>query len=91
MSSFAERLVGHLNDRQRRYQGMGCYTESQIKDIDVQWYEGEDTTDDWGDPRLRLPTLEVIVTMYDNERIQADPGWCLEQMMRQALGLELNP
>lgn len=92
MSSFAEALADHLNWQAQRYvQVDGPLRPEDITDITVRWSEGEQGTDDYGDEYTRLPELSVSVEVIGPLRLQADPAWCIENLMRSALGLELNP
>lgn len=88
MSTFREALTAHINGTYG-YRRMGEYRPEQITDVDVWWSAGEDGTDDYGDPRLRLPELEITVTMDTGEREKTDPGWALETLMKLALGIDL--
>lgn len=93
MSDFREALADHLTGIRNRY-GRDAYpvTPTDIEGIDVRWTEGEQGTSDYGDEYTTLPDLTVTVTLGPNyETVRADPAWCIENLMRLALGLELNP
>lgn len=90
-TSFAVALADHLSGRWAPLGHPDHWEAADITGIDVQWGDGEDSTDDYGDPTLRLPYLEVFVNGHGGRRTKAETGWCIENLMRQALGLDLNP
>ena len=81
MSSFREHLAGHLNDRGRVYRWFSpeAAPTGPILENDIK------------DIDVRWSDLEVEVTTKDGRRVLADPGWCIENLMRLACGLEVNP
>lgn len=85
MSTFKERLAGHLNDQNGRYNPRPpILTEGDINDLDVRWHEGEKDTDDYGEYVIRLPEL-VIEVGTDRGWYRADPTWFLTEAMRAIL------
>lgn len=94
MSDFAEALVGHVIDRGFRFSwrpAKEIVPGDKITDVHVRWDAGDQSTDSYGHERNTPPSLEVEVTFASGEHRQAEPGWVIEQLMRGALGLELNP
>lgn len=90
MSSFREAMADHLTLVERRY-GRPPVQAADIVDVDVTWREGEEGTDDYGDEYTRLPELEVLISVRDRGDLRADPGLCIENLMRLALGIEVTP
>ncbi|AXH48068.1 hypothetical protein SEA_NEOS5_86 [Mycobacterium phage Neos5] len=98
--TFREALAAHLSGKADRVylfnprtneRRSSTVTADEIAGIDVQYDEGEQGTSDYGDEFTRLPYITVTATLTDGSRIQADPGWCVESLLRQACGLEVNP
>lgn len=90
MSTFKERLAGHINlENNRRGATSAPVHENDITDVEVRWNEGEQTTDYAGDDVLRLPELQVVVTVNETEGWYVDPAWFLTEVARLALKAEV--
>lgn len=85
MSTFKERLAGHLNDQGRRYDHRPpILTEHNIRDIRVWWDEGCDhDNEDYG-MSFTLPSIRITAETADGER-SVDPTWFLTEVARAML------
>jgi hypothetical protein len=88
---FKQALADHLTGRWAPFGNTVEWKAADITGIDVNWSDGEQGTDDYGDEFIRQPYLEIYVSGTEGRRTQADTGWCIETLMRQACGLDLNP
>uniref|UniRef100_UPI0038D25AAF Minor tail protein n=1 Tax=Mycobacterium phage Phaedrus TaxID=546184 RepID=UPI0038D25AAF len=95
VTAFREALADHVSGRLAfgwmRPERSMTVEAREISGIDVTWSEGDQGTSDYGDEYTHLPELTVTVSLTDGTRVHADPGWCIENLLRQACGLEVNP
>lgn len=94
--TFAEAICDHLAERDRYRLG---YRRSDllpdaITDVDVRWDSGESHDPTYDRPNSP-PSFEISVSFrMENASTltkQVEPGWAVENLMRLALGLEVNP